>query len=706
MHDIGVKPSGEIYFTMKLVRGRSLAEVLKDLVIGSRQVRREWNLHKLVSVLERVCEALHFAHEKGVLHRDLKPGNVMLGEYGEVHVVDWGLVKVAGSEGERDEDTVEVDGVLHTQVGTVKGTIPYMSPEQARGEDLDRRSDVYAIGCVLYEMLTLRPAFEGGSGRELLERVAAGDVPPLRERNAKRAVPEALAEICERAMAHSPTARPDSAGAVADALRAWLDGRAEEERRRDEAKRLTAEGLAAKDRWLKLVAEIKAAETHAEEEAARLQPWQPIAEKRSAYEAQQRVTELKDEMVVAFADATNALNAALASVTDHTPARHALCDLWKMRLQAAERTQDRNVVVFAERNIRRHDDGRLARFLEGTGTLELASEPPGAEVLVYRFEDEDGILVPRDERSLGCAPFGPVELPMGSYLCILKLDGFRDVRYPVYISRNRKWKGTVRMRTDEEIGDEFVYVPGGPFEYGEGRDGASVTVPSFLIRRKPVTTADWAAFLSALERENGVDSAAERIPRTTGDGPYFERSVSGEYRPVSSLIPERHRERYTALHGDDWATRLPVLAVSWHDAIAYCDWMTRSTRRQWRLPTEFQYEKAVRGVDGRRFPWGDRASASLCKNRDSRDEPSQPEPVGAFPTAESVYEVVDAAGGSWDWTRSPYEPHASTVGMYVVRGGCWHSPVTSTRAALRDRYAPEHRSPHTGFRPAIELHDS
>ena len=103
VHDIGVTPEGRMFFTMKLVRGRTLREVLHDLLLGSAAARREYTLHKLVSILERVTEALHFAHAKGVVHRDLKPENLMLGEYGEVHVVDWGIAKVRGQTDDAGE---------------------------------------------------------------------------------------------------------------------------------------------------------------------------------------------------------------------------------------------------------------------------------------------------------------------------------------------------------------------------------------------------------------------------------------------------------------------------------------------------------------------------------------------------------------------------------------------------------------------------
>ncbi len=134
VYEMGTRENGDLYFTLRLVRGRTLKQVLRDLMLGVREVRLEYTPHRLVSIVERVAEGVQYAHERNVLHRDLKPENVMLGSHGEVQVMDWGLAKITESthttgtpERSSPVDAVathDSDKGIATQAGTVQGTIP------------------------------------------------------------------------------------------------------------------------------------------------------------------------------------------------------------------------------------------------------------------------------------------------------------------------------------------------------------------------------------------------------------------------------------------------------------------------------------------------------------------------------------------------------------------------------------------------------
>jgi serine/threonine-protein kinase len=614
--------------------------------------------------------------------------------------MDWGLAKVGAATDEEQGtgfvSTAQTESGRHTRAGAIQGTVPYMSPEQAHGLPLERRSDIYALGAILYEILTLRQAFEG-HGDELLRRVRQGEFLAVETRNLQRAVPEALAALCRRAMSTDPAARPATAREFADELRAFLDGRAEKERRHREAEALAAEGRDAMAIYVAAHAAIDASERVLAENGAKFRTWQSVLEKAPLLVARQAVDAARKKAVLVFAETTRLLEGALLAEPRNASALATLAALWRGRLDDAERRGDATDADFALTMVGRYDDGRLAAWIAGDGTLELTSDPQGVQVVLHRFEDRHGVLRLGEGEVLGQTPLAPRHLPMGSYLCVLRSPDFRDVRYPVHITRNRAWKGRVKMRSDEEIGAGFVYVPAGPFVYGEDRDAKTLELPDFTIAKSPVTFADWAEFLAAVEAEEGAEVATKLCPGTPGDGAIMDRAPGGSWRMKAGGTSGPSQAALLARHGAGFESRCPVMAISWFDALAYCEWKTRTTGRQWRLPTEEEREKAGRGVDGRRFPWGELEDASLAKCRESREEPAQPEPVGAFPAATSVYGLHDAAGGTFDWTDSWFDQRRASR---AARGGAWSTPAVNIRCAYRSYNEPSTRRGGVGLRCA------
>ncbi len=216
VHDLGFDEDGTGWYTMKLVEGRELGQVF-DL---ARVNQEGWNEARVLRVLVQVCEALAYAHGKGVLHRDLKPANIMVGEFGEVYVMDWGLARVAGSEvtSPREDDEIRGGGMT-TLDGSVMGTPEFMSPEQARGEEVDERSDVYAVGAMLYYFLAGHPPYQG-EAKEVVKRVAK-EGPKRLPIEVKRE----LATICRKAMARERGERYGSMAQLGQEIQRFLDGR-------------------------------------------------------------------------------------------------------------------------------------------------------------------------------------------------------------------------------------------------------------------------------------------------------------------------------------------------------------------------------------------------------------------------------------------------------------------------------------------------
>jgi predicted Ser/Thr protein kinase len=199
LHDAGVDETGEPFYVMRLVRGDTFDRVLA----GARDLsdRLSW-----VRRVADVAEAVAFAHDRGVVHRDLKPANVMIGAFGETQVMDWGLAARLGDL--RDGDAIV-------------GTPSYLGPEQARGEHVDARVDVFGVAAILYETLTGEPPW--GRGDDAVERARVGRRPSVLDR--APATPADLAALVEKGLAFDPSERYASASALAEDLRAWLDGR-------------------------------------------------------------------------------------------------------------------------------------------------------------------------------------------------------------------------------------------------------------------------------------------------------------------------------------------------------------------------------------------------------------------------------------------------------------------------------------------------
>jgi serine/threonine-protein kinase len=220
VHELGASPDGKPFFTMKRLVGQTLSEQLAS---------PEPNRQRLLRAFAEVCQAIDFAHARGVVHRDLKPGNIMLGDYGDVYVLDWGLARVVG-EAVTEVVTDDIDS-LDLKSGDILGTPGYMAPEQLqRVGDTGRPADIYALGSILFEILAGEPLHPRGP-TAIASTVGNEAVTSPAKRRPDRAVPPELDAICVSMLVMDPTARP-TARRVADRVQAFLDGDRDIARRR------------------------------------------------------------------------------------------------------------------------------------------------------------------------------------------------------------------------------------------------------------------------------------------------------------------------------------------------------------------------------------------------------------------------------------------------------------------------------------------
>jgi formylglycine-generating enzyme required for sulfatase activity len=249
VYGLGSYPDGRPFYAMRFIKGDSLKDAIAAFHQADRQGRsaseRSLALRHLLGRFVDVCNAIAYAHSRGVLHRDLKPGNVMLGKYGETLVVDWGLAKVVG---QADPETTNAGPISSgdtamTQAGRALGTPAYMSPEQAAGrlDQLGPRSDTYSLGATLYCLLTGQAPFAESDVGAVLGKVQRGKFPPPRQVNPR--VPLALQAVCLKAMALLPEDRYATPRELAEEIERWLA---------DEPVQARREPLSARlGRWLR-----------------------------------------------------------------------------------------------------------------------------------------------------------------------------------------------------------------------------------------------------------------------------------------------------------------------------------------------------------------------------------------------------------------------------------------------------------------------
>jgi serine/threonine protein kinase/formylglycine-generating enzyme required for sulfatase activity len=740
LYDWGEGPDGRIWFTMKRVYGYTIRERIDALhrLEGAEFVRA---LRRLLDDFRRLCEPVAYAHKRRIIHRDLTPQNLMVGEFGEVHVMDWGLARDLSGDPPPGRHAAEgfassTSDVSEMDIRTrVAGTPFYMPPEQAFGEiaAMNPASDVYALGAVLYQILSGQPPYMDSSRRAeppgvIVDRVRQGAPPPI-EVVARREVPKELFPLCRKAMERDPRDRYPDASALMDAVRDWLDGA-------DRQERALALVLGAHKEHRSKITELREEadrlRARSRDILDRLESFDRAQDKAEGWTLEDRALAFEREALREEVLWIQKLRSALNLVPDLEQAHLALAEHYAESLARAEAAHDQLAAMssagFLEDHLGKlHGERRnhYEAILRGPGQLTLLTEPKDARVVIRSYEPVNRYLMANEPKTFvpSALPVREHPLERGSYLALLTAPGYRDVRYPIFIERDKHWDGVrpgstapcpIRLLREEELDLDDVYVPGGWFvaggdpRAGEALPRRRVWVDSFIIRRHPVTNGEYVEFLNALVAEGRGDEARRHCP-TRAPG-----AKDGEQ--VLAYVFDEASARYS-LRVPETDKALPVVFVDWYAATAYAAYWARRTGRPWRLPCEFEWEKAARGVDGRFMPWGDQIEPTWACMAGSHRDTKRVMPVHDYPTDISPYGVRGMAGNVRDWCieRWRLDPRlrddiaqidpaaADDTAERPIRGGAWISVGDLARLAIRYSEPPTTRHGVLGFRLARSI---
>ncbi len=711
VHDFGRLPSGQYFFTMPVIQGRTLSSLIKEKFNKKNDKPSLWTRRRIMELFRQACDTIGYAHARGVIHCDLKPDNIMVGKFGEVYVLDWGVAQTLGRVSELPPVEIRIPGTdpINTSFTPMMGTPQYMAPEQAEGkhEDLNQQTDVYSLGLVLYQILCGKRAYKG-SGTGVLEKVKKGELEPI---DGPLPIPEALKEICEKATQFNAVDRYQDAGELATDLANWLDGIKKQER----AMKLVVAAKSKLPEADKLSQEAEVKHTEAQAILSLIDDWAPEKKKWEGWAKEDEAIEMELKAQHLELEFTLMLHGALSHDPDLVEAHRYLADYYQASHMKAEEHQDSNMIQRNEGMLRLHanalPDTNISRvrhmaYLKGDGALTILTNPEKANVILYRCERKNRRLIPVKFKEMQ-TPIYEIPIPCGSYIAEISAPGRTTVRYPVRIDRLGHWDGvppdgdwpeSIWLPPKGHLADNDIYVPRGWFWYGSDPMGGGalgrekIWVDSFVIKKHPVTNTEYMAFLNDLLDQGREELALKVAPRE-------KQGISAAESVLVYARDDNGRFHLTRdSEGDLWQTEWPTLMIDWHSARAYADWVKQKTGYNWRLPYEVEWEKSCRGADSRIYPWGNEFETSRCNNRYSAAVRSLPSTIDKFPVDCSPYGVMGMAGNSSDWCLDIHRKHPLVENHRMVkevivddpqvervmRGGSWDSAGSGCRISRRN----------------------
>ncbi len=654
---------------MSVLAGRSLRTLLRAGHLSRR---------RLLNAFTQACHGVAFAHSQGVVHRDIKPAHVFIGDFGQVVLTDWGLAKRVALQEDAPPPPRDV-----TRVGDIVGTPAYMAPEQAEGrlDAVGRRSDIYALGAVLYEILTGTRPYEGSRSAEVLEALREGPPEPPSVRAPHRNIPAALEAVCQRAMARDPRDRFENALDLAANLEGFFEpqGSPPDDRATDPlmdaeetatvhadatAARHLAEGRAEAAAFEREVQAADALQVQAIRLRTALDAEAPRAARGDIHALEAQARRRLDQAAWHLGQAVDQLEQAAVDPMHTFAARAGLATLHRDAWRAANRAGDRVSAGYHRARAERWDDGPLSAELAGRAALSVRTLPAGARVEVTAIDDDGPIWRPGAVVVEGLSPLSPRTIGAARLRLRLESPDGLIARLPLRAAAGATQAVEVHLPRSADVPPGFVFVAGGRFLGGADdlAPGAGppreIEVDDLCMARQPVTIAEYIEFLEDL-LVVGAD-IEPLLPRSKG-------------APLVSLEAATVAWREASL-----SPQAPVHGVSHGAAQAYAAWLGRRLAAPIRLPTEEEWAYAAGGVDGRAFPWGDVFVPGIADTR--RRGARGPAAVGLFVEDESPFGLRNMAGGVREWTATVDE---DAPDRFMLRGGSWRSQPETCRIGAR-----------------------
>lgn len=666
---------------MALLAGRSLRTIIRS---GRMSVAR------LLGWFTQVCNGVAFAHEQGVIHRDIKPAHIFVGDFGQVVLTDWGLAK-----SRRTAETPAVEAREVTRVGDIVGTPAYMSPEQAEGRvaQLDHRADIYALGAILYEILTGTRPYEASRSVDVLRALRKGPPESPRERAPHRNIAPALEAVCLQAMARKASDRFDSALDLAANIDAHFEAHKGSIDIKPAEPTLVvegpdgvalAEGRAEAAAFRRHIQAAQRMRTEAARREGALPSKAPRREREAAWRLGRQARDRYEQAAWHLAQADAKLSVAARQMTGDPEARRDLARLHHDAWRSAELNGEIVAAAYHRAQAEVHDEGELSAELAGRASLSVLSGGPRLAVDLYSVDDRGAVWTSGARLRIGETPLTGRTVRAARMTVRLTGDDGFNTRIPLRLVPGESRMLEIEVPPSRHIPPGFVFIPGGRFVFGADDHAPGVApvehldVSSFCVARQPVTWDEYFEFLEDLLAVGG--DAQRHFPRSKGQ----PLVVVGDHRV-------RWRQNIEAPSG------APMRWVSHEDAQAYADWLGRRLGMPLRLPTEHEWAYAAGAADGRIFPWGSAFVPGLADTR--RRGPRGPMPVNSFADDESPFGMRCVAGGVREWTATM----AEVPGRYLLRGGSWRAWPEQCRIGARATGRAELTHQAIGIRLAADL---